>query len=64
MMAGGSEEAEARENGETASVACKAVVPFAALGVPMGEGVGRGEEAAVVMGRSMTAQLCGVVRWG
>jgi len=58
MNAGGSDEAEAREKGDRAwRTGEKTGAPFAGVAevaVVVGEGVGRGEEAAVVIGRSMT----------
>ena len=57
MIAGGSEEAEASEKGDIASARGENTAPLAGdaemVALIAGDGVGRGEEAAVVMGRSM-----------
>ena len=58
MMAGGSEEGETSEKGDIASATGENAVAFAveaeAAASKVGDGVGRGEEAAVVIGRSIT----------
>ena len=64
MMAGGREAAEASENGDKGWVAGeKRGGPLESeadgAAVDMGDAVGRGEEAAVVIGRSMAARSGG-----
>lgn len=61
MIAGGSEEAEASEKGDMASVKGEKTATRAGddelVALIVGDGVGRGEEAAVVMGRSMAVRM-------